>query len=188
MPKQQIIGIGGVATVGKDTFYNLVKQKFPDKKVTRYAFADSLRNEASDFIWKNFGLDVWNLTPEEKLMRPFMVWLGCTKREFNPYYWVDKVNDEMQKDVDSDIKIITDVRFENEALWVKKDLGGHLIHIKRLIYGIEVPPANSEEQKNDPLVYAIADLRIIWDTVLPDSTTTELMPIVEATLKQLCII
>ena len=180
--KQIIIGLGGVATVGKDTLFSLLKDRLFSKGriVTRFAFADNLKKEIAPILLKEFGLDVFNLTPEEKkLVRPFMVWWGCTKRHFDPMYWVNSVNESLNRDTISDVKVITDVRFENEADWVH-DIGGRVVHIERTIYvptygtNMCIPPANDEETANDPKVRAKADFFVEWPTVVPHRKLQEL--------------
>lgn len=174
--KQIIIGLGGVATVGKDTFFSLLQQRLASKGriVTRFAFADNLKKEVESILWSQFGFDVWKLTPEEKkIVRPLLVWWGCTKRHLKADYWIKSVEKSLLSDLSSDVKVVTDARFENEADWVHS-LNGRIVHITRTIYSdtlqshIHVPPANEEETANDPKVKSKADFFVNWPTVLPE--------------------
>jgi hypothetical protein len=190
--KRIIIGLGGVATVGKDTFFGLLQQSLPDLKVTRYAFADALKKEVEAILWRDFKLDVWNLTPEQKkLARPFLVWWGCTKRHFDPDYWIKFVNNQiLVDDTTSDVIVVTDVRFENEANWINA-IGGKLIHISRTVYNetmgseVHVPPANDEEMRNDPIVKNSANFHIAWPTVEPWKKVSTLTPYVEEVINHI---
>lgn len=189
--KRIIIGLGGVATVGKDTFFGLLQQNLPDLKVTRYAFADALKKEVEPILKLEYNLDVWNLTPEQKkLVRPFLVWWGCTKRHFDPDYWIKTVNNQiMNYDSFSDVIVVTDVRFENEANWIQA-LGGTLVHISRTVYNETmdahtfIPPANDEEMRNDPIVKNSANFHITWPTVEPWKKISALTPYVEEVIEK----
>ncbi len=185
MSKKQItIGIGGVATAGKDTFFSLLRKRLPKKVITRYAFADNLKKEVAPMIAQHFGLDVWNLNPADKaIVRPFLVWWGCTKRHFQPDYWIKNLEGSLFNDNTSDIKVVTDVRFQNEALWISGMIGGKVIHIKRCYPDKSaVPPANAEETANDPLVLNLSSSSFTWETMLPESIDN-LNPYIDRVIK-----
>ena len=67
----RIIGVSGVAGVGKDTFFQLLSEIIPCK---RYALADELKKEVRQWTKLHYGIDSFDCTIEEKnLIRPFLV-------------------------------------------------------------------------------------------------------------------
>lgn len=178
----KIIGIAGVARAGKDTFAMLAKSspEFVGKKTTAFAFADALKFNASKFLREFCNIPNLSLLNSEQKadVRPFLVWYGCYMRRIVPTYWVDQVAAKIAEDNDSDIFLITDVRFQNEVEWVHQ-LSGRVIHIKRFqadpYLTSLVPPANEEEAKNDPMVDESSDFHVRWPTVT-DSNLQNLQP------------
>lgn len=192
----KVIGIGGFAKAGKDTFVAIAKNILQRNGYTPYrvAFADTLKDEVQEMLTFNgFNIDLYNMTPEEKeFARPLLVWWGCQRRRESPdgLYWVNEVSYNIDDDfysskyrenMDKTVFLVSDVRFENEANWVKNDRNGVFIHLKRYSmksiydqqFGFESPSKdkiyddapNDEERKNDPLIEAIADIRIEWENV-----------------------
>ena len=137
----KLVGIGGVARAGKDTFckilIDILKEKGMDGK--RFAFADTLKDELNPFLIEKFGVDVWNCSSEEKeAIRPMLVAYGKCKRIMSQgTYWTSIVSDKMKDQIGyskKTIPIVTDVRYQeyknDEGAWIKK-MGGVLIHITR---------------------------------------------------------
>lgn len=81
------------------------------------------------------------------------------KREVSKgLYWINKVEKEIRSTLEDYNHFVTDVRFPNEVDKIK-ELGGVCIHIKRN----GNPPANTEEEINDPLVREKSDYLFQWD-------------------------
>lgn len=172
--------ISGVATSGKNEFAKQAAKFFHSKglRSKEFALANQLKHEINPFIYENFGIDLFNCTPEEKeIARPIMVAYGCAKRKITKgRYWVDFIENELQyeeSNTDTNIAIITDVRFaeyeNDEAFWACQT--GNLIHISRLLPdGSPLQPANAEEGINDPKVYEFAK----YTTVIPTMSKDEL--------------
>jgi hypothetical protein len=76
------------------------------------------------------------------------------------------INDYIRES-SKNIAVITDVRYaeyeKDEIFWVKNILGGKLIHISMIDNGKFVPPANIDEEKNDPIIKENTDLFIEWE-------------------------
>ena len=69
--KRTVIGLSGVAGVGKDLFFQLLSKKI---NVRRFALADALKREASIWTYKQYGIDALNCSREEKeVIRRFLV-------------------------------------------------------------------------------------------------------------------
>lgn len=178
--KAKIIGFGGVARAGKDSAYEALKLAFPEKTFKRYAFADPLKSEIEDIVFTHFGLNVWSLNDEQKkAIRPLLVGWGAGKRYINEDYWLNKVMAEIEHDTTNAIPVITDVRYENEALEIL-NRGGAVIHLSRIEKtGNMLPPANDEEKANDFKVKKISNLQIIWETFEMGNDYSKLIPFVK---------
>jgi len=117
--------------VGKDTFFKIVKELFPDKKVERVAFADELKEELETLLLIPTGLSK-NIFEDENLKeiaRPLLQGWGTIRREFcNKNWWV-KLAFSRMTDPET-IYIITDARYLNEIAFINEH-GGHTVHIKR---------------------------------------------------------
>ena len=124
-----LIGIHGRAHSGKDTVADFLMDQFPDHR--RYSFADPIRDMLAA------GLNI----PMETMLDP-------TKKEQDdivfgksPRQMMQTLGTEWGREmIDPDIwlkaaisrgteLIIPDVRFENEAEWVRRH--GQLLHIER---------------------------------------------------------
>lgn len=159
-----IIGICGVARVGKDTLFEAISQCCPNKRIHRRAFADGLKEECEQFLSSNVGISAFTEDEGEKLLiRPFLVTYGThLRRKMDPYCWIKIVSKSIERST-GEIFIITDLRYENELDWVK-DGGGTVIHLSR--HGIL--PANKEEEENDPILRRKATMKITLPTFGPD--------------------
>jgi hypothetical protein len=160
-----IIGISGVARSGKDTlangFVRILKEL--GVKSERLALADELRSECRSFIKKTLNIDVLNMTDDEKkIVRPFLVFWGThMRRKADENCWIKALEKRRKPDA---LTIVSDVRYQNEADWVKES-GGFLIHIARLDEkGEFVQAPNQEERENDPLLIEKSNVSFVWNT------------------------
>lgn len=185
----RVIGIGGCARAGKDTFAAiLIKQlELKGKRVKRLALAGPLKEFCDEFCQKNLGISAFTQNNDEKLMiRPMLVWFGDAKRkQTNGRFWVD-LADKTIKGAEAegyDYAIVTDVRYDHyerdEVHWLKREREGILIHVSQFSWlrpsttkvsttpltRVFVPPANDHELLNDPKVAKKADVRVEWENV-----------------------
>lgn len=135
-----IIGVGGYARAGKDTFVKIARKIVEENGYIGYreAFADVLKNELSEFIMKYYGIDVWTENNSEKsIIRPLLVAHGCQKRvQTDGKYWIDKIDEKIGRvDVTNRnvVIFVSDCRFPNEVDWINKK-GGWFIHLKKYQY------------------------------------------------------
>jgi len=177
MDEPLIIGLGGVAGSGKDTFFNNLKRVLGsratfDLKVKRYSFGDELKKEVNQWTTTHYGIDAVNCDRVEKeKIRSFLISHGVIKRNRTEgQYWIDKVEKAVSSDEDRpDIACITDVRYNHykndEASWVKGK-GGVLVYIRRMTVKSNkegmvthscLQAKNPEEQIHDPKVLSVAD-------------------------------
>jgi len=158
----KLIGICGLARCGKDSLFNLSKPFFDSagKKYKRYAFADSLKQEADELLSKYVGISAFTEdTSQKEIIRPFLVTYGThVRRKLNKNCWVDKIKDDVLRDLSNEVYVfVTDVRFENEIDWIH-EMGGEAIHITRT--GNVAP--NQEELDNDPILKDKSRNHIEW--------------------------
>lgn len=194
----KVIGVGGFARAGKDTFVKIAINILEKNgyKPLRIAFADVLKEEASEMLKANgFKLDVYTIDPKEKeKIRPLLVWWGCARRDFWPEYWIDLADSQvdehgrqglMDGNYDKFIALISDVRFPNESKWIHEAWDGWFIHIRRYQmlpdqYAtdrrvFDLAP-NAEEAKQDPLIQEMADDMVEWGSkniMTPDEAVND---------------
>ncbi|MBC8395243.1 MAG: hypothetical protein H8E05_00980 [Bacteroidetes bacterium] len=176
--KRTVIGLSGVAGAGKDLFFSLLSGKL---NVRRFALADALKREASTWTQKQYGIDALKCSRKEKeMIRPFLVQHGTQKRKMSKgRYWIDSIDKNIKGFLlnaeTKDIPVVTDIRYQeyerDEVVWLTEELDGMLVHISQ--FEVERAtgkrtyhkPANSEEEKMDPILEELADYRVKWPRV-----------------------
>ena len=188
---KNVIGIGGVARSGKDTFDGIlaIKLQQAGKTVRRVSFAEPLKTQVDEFLIKYIGITAFTPNTEEKtLIRPMLVWYGDAQRKrTNGRYWIDLAKKTIEE-TNYDYYIITDVRYsayeKDELHFLKNEMNGKLCHVSKYIwkstnnsvsdidynlatsefahYKEFVQPANDHENINDPKIKAAADYIIEW--------------------------
>ena len=170
---KKVIGIGGVARSGKDTFAAILETKLQQagRTATRIALAAPLKQHCDKFLTENLGISAFTQIPEEKLIiRPFLVWYGDAQRKrTNGKYWTDLASKAINE-TNYDYYIITDIRYDvfekDELQWLKDDWNGTLCHISKYITQYQVvPPANEHEAVNDPKIKSAAHHIVEWPHV-----------------------
>ncbi len=179
-----IIGIAGKAGVGKDT---LAAHLVARHGYTRYGFADPLKRLLNErFGWrdkdweyrdfKEHKCPLWgsHATGEDFSPRSWAQWLGTEvgRNTFGEDCWVEAAAIMMDKEENRDKRwVISDVRFENEAKWIRSS-GGLIIHLAREgVSGVtpHVSEAGIAANENDYLIRndsTISHLHVMCDMVL----------------------
>lgn len=117
--KPLIVGLGHRARHGKDTVAQFFIGLEPELLIQRFAFADDLYA----YCRIEYGMTKKNA--------PLLQKVGVEMREKrHKDIWVRSVDTKI-KEADPVIAIVTDVRFKNEASWVKAN-GGLLVRVERL--------------------------------------------------------
>lgn len=133
-----IIGITGLINSGKDTVANLIIAWRP-RQLRRYSFAKPLKEGVkSMFGWTDEDIedrskkeavdDFWGFSP-----RKAMQLLGTEygRNLLRDDLWIKAAERyHLRSQEQSQGTIITDVRFENEATWVRAQADSILIHVK----------------------------------------------------------
>ena len=127
-----IIGITGKKKSGKDTFFKALLET--NKNLVRYSFADDLKDEVSVAC----GCSVEFIAENKDLFRPMLQWWGTEFRRtcYGEDYWIKKLSVQIESGealptlfcLPAQIPVITDVRFLNEAEFIKAR-GGVVIRI-----------------------------------------------------------
>ncbi|SRR6266478_1791467 len=133
-----LIGLGAKARQGKTYVSNYMKEAHPE--IECYAFADELKHYCKEH--HNELVPQWQLANQTKHLplpkedpiygyTAILQWYGTEiVRKNNPNQWVDIVADRIRKDR-PEIAMITDVRFQNEAAYIKNH-DGFLVEVIRL--------------------------------------------------------
>ena len=166
-----IIGLSGYAQSGKDTVARTLVKEYG---FTRIAFADKIRqllyemnpriNDRQLQQWVD--LQGWDATKEISEVRMLLQNLGVGARKImGELVWVKLAI--MRLDSDKNY-VVTDVRFTNEADWIKEVYGGHIWRVERP----GVKPVNdhvSESELNawnfDELIYNAGSLEDLAEIV-----------------------
>ena len=134
-----ILGITGKARVGKDTFADILVDHYGFRKIS---FADPIRFAASHIL----GIPMDSLIDGPVKEQP-LDWLDVTPRQFmqrfgtefgrqmiDPDIWLKyaqrRINTFLQDTTVNGI-VISDVRFDNEAFFVRDQLSGSILQIVR---------------------------------------------------------
>lgn len=143
MKLPRLIGLAGVAGSGKDTVASFIKAHASlanfDVPVQTYAFADPLKKGCSEMFGipldhfydrerKEKEHDFWDYSPRWMLQH---VGTNLIRRGIDEDFWIKRAdwewNDYQERKC---IFVVTDIRFENEAEWVR-NRGGEVWHITR---------------------------------------------------------
>lgn len=149
--KTLLIGVGSIARVGKDYAAAKLSEIYD---LQRIAFADELKKDLGILFEQN-GLylpDLLSVPTTKEMIRPLLVSYGQTMRTLDPDIWVRRALKDC--DFTHQITMITDVRFPNEAEYIKR-LGGHYVEIDTTL-----APANETEAYYSPLMKDLADYTI----------------------------
>lgn len=130
----KVFGILGRKRAGKNTTGEIIGGQY--KSVTELAFAYPLKDDLvkifnvdPDYFYneKNKELPlIHGMTP-----RHLMQWYGnLMKEKFGQHYWINKLKYQIEK-CNTDVVIITDVRFLIETQMIINELAGTIIYLDR---------------------------------------------------------
>jgi hypothetical protein len=143
--KIKVIGVGGFARAGKDTFVKIASKILEENGYSseKLAFADALKKDLDPFLTEKYSISAFtDNTDEKKVIRPFLVAHGCGKREQTQgRYWVEKIQGQLQlysdllerfpQTYDKKVYFVSDCRFPNEVKWLHENWNGWFVHLKR---------------------------------------------------------
>lgn len=151
----RIIGLAGHAGAGKDhTFEYIRDDLLAEFAVRRVAFADGLKFDIEETLGLlHFDLVAIRHKPYSPEIRALLQWWGTELRreQYGDDYWVKK-GMKMAEDLwpHSDLIVVTDVRFANEAKAIR--LAGGIVaevyaspETRAARLGGDLPPAHASE-------------------------------------------
>jgi hypothetical protein len=145
-----LIGLTGYAQSGKDTLASILVENYG---YSRIAFADKIRDflyginpmvacSPTGYLQDLINLVGWDKAKQEPQVRRLLQDLGISARELiDENIWVNAALSSVSAD---DRVVVTDVRFENEAVAIKL-MGGQLWRVKRLGVG----PVNNHVSESE---------------------------------------
>jgi len=160
----KLIGFSGKARSGKDSCCDIMTTNYG---YIRHAFADKLKEAASVY----FGIPlVWCYDDEKDTrvvpaygmtIRQLLQKFGTesTRDVFGADFWINRLSMDLNFD---NINCISDVRFDNEANWIRNH-GGIIIHIERPSLDM-----NMEHSSELGIDKNVSDITIINDGSLSD--------------------
>lgn len=139
MDTPKIVILSGWLQAGKDTMGEVLCKRFGFK---RYAFADVMKDELASVLKIDRKLldcgKGKKLVHEGKTIRQHLIDYGQGKRKEDPYVWVKKVCEKINKDKPQ-LVVITDWRMPNEIEGVIKEFGHDNVISCRINRWIEPP-------------------------------------------------
>lgn len=131
LPMGKLIGLSGLAGSGKDYIDGRLYD-FLDGGSLRVAFADGVRFEIeSAFGVDRYGLGaLWDKPYSDEIRQLLQLWGTEYRRSQDPLHWVEYGRREIERAWETtELVVITDVRFQNEADLVR-DLGGIVVQVQ----------------------------------------------------------
>jgi len=162
--RRVLIGLAGRAGVGKDFTFGQLLERDPER-FTRLALADGVRFEVEMALTSRslrsmefFGAQIDELwrKPYPLEIRRLLQWWGTDlRRAESEDYWLWFLEERLSwRFPPTDFLVITDVRFPNEAEWVRSK-GGLVVQlvchhdIRRSRLGGTLPPEHASESSVD---------------------------------------
>lgn len=158
-----IIGISGKARHGKNTIGMFLAMHLKSKGVAskQVGLADELKKDARLY----FGWD----GEKDALGRFALQRYGSLMRETNIDYWIERLQ-MSSMGVDEVVYVITDVRYKNEADWIRNH-DGFLIRVEATVDGVPIPSTDHISETDlddwkdwDWLITAeVGDFETLWE-------------------------
>lgn len=165
MRPPKLIGIAGKARSGKNTTADFIQAQYGGYQ---YSFAAPLRRMLKAGFGIDLDTDYWIQRKEQtipalgKSPREMMQTLGTEwgRELVHPHVWLVLAQDALNQRGPG--MIVTDVRFENEAAWVRK-LGGTVLHVSR-----KEAPGVAEHASESGVLVGAEDIQLFNDGGLED--------------------
>jgi len=162
----ELVGLVGKAGSGKDKFFSTVLSKY---NYTRLALADPVKVLACHYLLNSIPLEnekdrfrlfasvykeVFSMD-KSSLVRILLQQIGTevARKQISPTFWTDLATPLVLERINKNIKVaVTDVRFVNEAEWIRS-LGGIIVKIDNQgKYSNNSLEANHDSEKEIDLI------------------------------------
>ena len=172
--RAKVIAITGQAGSGKDTVFSLLEVMMPKLDIIRVAFGDEVKKEYAEHL----GLDLEVLYENKRRYRlGLQKWGTEHRRSRDKNYWINKIKPQMDFLMKTaDVIVVTDVRFINEAKFLKKEYDAAIIRVigssKRVLYSLhesEVEMLNIEAEWIIPNKGTLSELAIGVQFILQEN-------------------
>ena len=163
----KLIGLTGKKRSGKDAVFKILDRP----KVARAAFADNLKREVAHIT----GFPVWQVEEEKESLRLLLQAWGADFRRkfFGEDYWIKAMDADLQNlELEGfETAIITDVRYPNEADYIKGQ-GGTVV---RVVRGTDSTDQHSSETAMDkyPVDFTINNCGTLGDLAVETNRVWE---------------
>src|SRR5579859_2145248 len=131
--KPLIIGFGNKARHGKDTAAQAIVDYYEKKKFYLSMAPGKVKEHVVSAVRIGFADDLYAVACSEYGMKekdaPLLQRIGAERRVGDPEYWIKRAFTKINPT--HDIVVIPDVRYRNEAQYIK-DAGGYLVNVSRL--------------------------------------------------------
>ncbi len=141
-----MVGVAGYARSGKDTFAHALVE---GAGFTRRALADAIKEDVARFL----GIAVEEVERRKDDLRHLLKWYGTEwrRRECGGDYWIRRLKLWCRMHTRVARLVVPDVRFPNEAKWIKSQ-GGIVVRVVKT--GQERP---SDHESERPLPDELVD-------------------------------
>ena len=123
----KVVGLVGKAGSGKDTAFEVLKDLLKPEVVVRVAFGDEVKKEYAEA--SNIGVEELE-SKKSSFREELQRWGTEYRRSVDPDYWIKKIELQVKfLSEQADVIVFTDVRFHNEAEYVR-NLKGKIVKVK----------------------------------------------------------
>lgn len=125
-----VLGLVAPRGSGKDLVYKIIEAYLsPSMPVFRYSFGDEVKREFCRLTRGSLLCIEENKSiPEIRI--PLQI-IGQSRREADPDFWIRKLSAKFPPKLGNYVVVITDLRYQSDAAWVRKFPRSHIIRVDR---------------------------------------------------------
>lgn len=125
-----LIGFTGYKQSGKNTVASTLAMYLPLNKVIYTAFADGIKKQVCDEF--EISLKQLESIKCKPIVRKVLQFVGTEwgRQEKGESVWINLLDEQLKQQPQDSVVLITDVRFPNEAAWIRSK-GGIIVRVER---------------------------------------------------------